>query len=80
MRFRRRPVLVDAVQWTGWNWDELEAFAPGVLRLDAAEKAVFVATLEGPIRADPGHWIVRGVKGEHWPVRDDVFQEAYEPL
>lgn len=39
-----------------------------------------VKTLEGPMRADEEHWIIRGVAGEFYPCKPDIFEETYEPV
>lgn len=40
---------------------------------------LFIGTLEGAMRADPGDWIIRGVKGELYPCKPDIFEATYEP-
>ena len=40
--------------------------------------AVYINTLEGKMRADPGDWIITGVKGERYPCKPDIFEETYE--
>jgi hypothetical protein len=47
----------------------------------AAEQngTVTITTLEGVMRADPGDWIIRGVKGEFYPCKPDIFEATYEP-
>jgi hypothetical protein len=39
-----------------------------------------IQTLEGPMTASPGDWIVTGVKGEKYAVKDDIFRQTYEPV
>ena len=46
----------------------------------ATDDGCTVPTLEGPLTARPGDWIIEGARGEHWPVRGDVFAEDYEPV
>lgn len=81
--FRKKPVLIQAVQWTGENRSEVRAFADadragGVLILDG-ETGVAIETLEGTMLASPGDWIIRGVKGEFYPCKPDIFEATYEP-
>ncbi|MCK5012737.1 MAG: hypothetical protein KAS66_02870 [Candidatus Omnitrophica bacterium] len=40
--------------------------------------AVYINTLEGKMRADPGDWIITGIKGERYPIKPDIFEETYE--
>lgn len=46
--------------------------------IDPEDGSVLIATLEGVMKAKPGDWVVRGVVGEFYPVRDDIFRETYE--
>jgi hypothetical protein len=41
---------------------------------------LFIETLEGKMRADPGDWIITGVKGERYPCKPDIFAVTYEPV
>lgn len=77
-QFRKRPVVIEAVRYTGHNHDEIAAFTEGQAEL--AGRLVIIPTLEGRMTAVPGVWIVKGVAGELYPCRADVFEETYEPL
>lgn len=80
MKFRKLPVVVDAVQFTGDNWDELSEHF-GDFEVDSVwvdgDNLVLV-TLEGEMTAKVGDWIVRGVKGEFYPCKPDIFEQTYE--
>ena len=79
MRFRKKPVVIEATQWfkdgdhpavTGlprWHQD----YAWG-------DKRGWVNTLEGGHIVTPGDWIITGVKGEHYPCKPDIFEATYE--
>ena len=43
-------------------------------------RSLWIRTLEGDMRADPGDWIIRGVQGEFYPIKDSIFRETYEPV
>jgi hypothetical protein len=77
MRYRKRPVEVDAVRFNG-NFDEIERFCGGDAEYRNGE--LVVATWEGALRASPGDWIIRGVRGEFYPCKPDVFDVTYEPV
>lgn len=84
MRVRKRPVEVEAMQLTKDTLGAVVRWLP-LDQLHSAgddEQGLFVRirTLEGVMRANAGDWIVRGVKGEHHPVRGDVFVETYDVL
>ena len=82
--FRKKPVVIEAKQITSFarlaaisTW--LDAFGiPHEIGL--TDMSVTVATLEGPMRADEGDWIIQGVKGEFYPCKPDVFDLTYEPV
>jgi hypothetical protein len=84
MKFRKKPVVIEAVQWTGefFDCDDM----PNWL-IDACEggdvtdgdlQSKTIATLEGDHRCSPGDWIIRGVKGELYPCKPDIFEATYE--
>lgn len=94
-RFRKKPVVIDAVQLTWANWSEVCEFAGvGVLSdgrpegtykdldgdaLPDGGPGLLIPTLEGLHLAKPGDWIIRGVKGELYPCKPDIFEATYEP-
>lgn len=77
--YRKKPVVIDAIQL-----NKTEQSAHEVLGFCAPHYAVMVdggieiTTLEGTMRAVPGDWIIRGVKGEVYPCKPDIFQATYE--
>lgn len=79
MKYKKKPVAIDAIQWTGDNIDELrelDGFTEVHARL--GDKLI-IHTLEGDHRADIGDYIIRGVRGEFYPCKKDIFEETYEP-
>lgn len=80
-RFRKKPVVVEAVQFTGKNDAEIKAFV-GNDGFDPEDTRPSwrIRTLEGVMRADVGDWIIRGVKGEFYPCKPDIFEATYEPV
>lgn len=90
MRWRKRPIVVEAQQYAGrgnmhpryhgrvadWIW---EAFAAGVLMPTNGTDPLIVRTKEGDLIVSPGDWIVRGVQGELYPCKPDIFEATYEP-
>ncbi|GAA1064713.1 hypothetical protein GCM10009574_023260 [Streptomyces asiaticus] len=83
MRFRKKPVEIEAVQFTADTFREAIRFVPIDQFGDAGEdeRGIFmtIKTLEGRMRADEGDWIIRGVQGEHYPCKPDIFEATYEP-
>jgi hypothetical protein len=84
-RFRKRPVEVDAVQFTeaASSLGECLAFGEGYVRdvmtSRGSPPVLSVTTLHGDVFAYHGAWIVRGGPGDYWPVKPDVFAASYEP-
>ncbi len=90
-KYRKKPVEVDAVQWTGDNEDEVFDLTgcavfgaiTAATRTATADPAFTAEVYDGlhdtwiPLRT--GDWVVRGTRGEFWPVRGDIFAETYEP-
>ena len=78
--FRKKPVVVEAIYFHGrdnQNFMDVAAFFGG-----APHRVVFggidIETLEGTIRASHGDWIIKGVKGEFYPCKPDIFDATYE--
>lgn len=81
MRFRKRPVVIEAIQYTGENEREVRRFigeVPSIGSLATPPK-IPIKTLEGLTWASVGDWVIRGVKGEVYPCKPDIFALAYEP-
>lgn len=83
-RFRKRPVEVEAAEWTGDNLvDEIVGFIGNSDRwkLDAVDQLWIYNVLEECwVHAPVGHWIIRGVKGELYPCDPEVLEATYEYL
>jgi hypothetical protein len=102
--YRKRPVEVEAIQFTGWpSAEEIQTFAPGTVFVpagyehrmrynhekdrsngnvyeDIAPAFLVIHTLEGDHRANIGDFIIRGVQGEFYPCKPDIFAQTYEPV
>ena len=76
MKYRKKPVVVDAVQWFRPG-DEMKIGAP-VLSATYRQGAQYIPTLEGDMFLTPGDWIIRGVRGEFYPCKPEIFAETYE--
>jgi len=53
---------------------------PIIISAIRVKHKTLIRTLEGNLIAQPGDWIITGVKGEKYPCRDDIFRETYEPF
>lgn len=80
MKFRKKPVVIEAVQFTLDSAKEAKKFCNGVLwDQSPIPPYITINTLEGTMRADLGDWIIKGVKGEFYPCKPDIFKATYEP-
>ncbi|CAG5707444.1 TPA: hypothetical protein ACLYDT_001122 [Streptococcus pneumoniae] len=77
MKYRKKPVVVEAVQWNGNNHKEVIDFAENKIWFDALGN-IWIATLEGDMVAKKGDYIIKGVQGEYYPCKLDIFAEIYE--
>jgi hypothetical protein len=84
--FRKKPVVIEARQ-LGRDYDEdldIMRWCHGEIipfEHSSEDPALFtIGTLEGPLSARPGDWIIRGVKGEFYPCKPDIFAATYEPV
>ena len=102
MKFRKKPVVIEAVQLTWQTWNEMCDHAdvgrledgkptggysiPGTFEFsdiqitDEDVLALAIPTLEGMMIAHEGDWMIRGVQGELYPCKPDIFEATYEPL
>ena len=96
LKYRKKPIVVEAVQLRWDTWDEMCSHA-GVGKLtdgkpEGTQKdpetgtalpddgpGLLIPTLEGLMLGRPGDWIIKGVKGELYPCKPDVFEATYEP-
>ena len=80
MRFRKKPVCVEAVLFRFGEQDgELAADATAGRIRYPEDGTMLIQTLEGVMCAQPGDWVIRGVKGELYPCKPDIFEMTYEP-
>ncbi len=81
-RYRKRPVEISAIRWTGENVEEVAAMTDGSINVvyDSAGRAFLIQTLEGQMRCSMGDWLIRGVEGEFYPCQHSIFQKTYVPV
>jgi hypothetical protein len=79
MKYRKRPVVIEAIQWTGKNPKEIMSFI-GSWAADVNREVILLATLEGTMKASKGDFIIKGVNGEFYPCKPDIFEKTYEKV
>ena len=84
MKYRKRPVVVEAMRFQGWNVGAIWVWARVVFALSRDRTGVldglYIQTLEGNMKAQIGDWIIRGVRGELYLCKPDVFDLTYEAV
>lgn len=83
MKFRKKPVEIDAVQWDGtpsfkFTQDLIPYSDKCLIELEYTSGQLFIRTLEGRMEVSPNDWIIKGVSGELYPCKPDIFEKTYE--
>ena len=76
-RFRKKPVVIEAMQYYGDSTELVLVFGQGNIKA-VAQDCLEIATLEGRMHARLNDWIIRGVAGEFYPCKPDIFEATYE--
>jgi len=92
MLYRKKPIIIKAIQYNNLNRNEIEKFVGKKLKQELESETAYIAgkgspkfsliipTLEGDHKAMPNDWIIEGIKGEFYPVKSDIFELTYEPV
>ena len=81
-RWRKKPVEIEAVQFTGHNYDRIASWmgaAATTMTSPDGTLDLHIETLEGTLHVSPDDWVIRGVQGEFYPCKPDIFEQTYEP-
>lgn len=85
-KYRKKPIVVEAIQWTGKNVEEIESFVGLKLKkvmslfVKGEISLLIIPTLEGEHEASIRDWIIKGIKGEFYPCKPDIFEATYEEV
>lgn len=91
-KYRKKPVVIEAIRFTNFNRKEIETFVGKKLlhqvESDTAYEAgvaapissLTIPTLEGDMKAVSGDWVIKGIAGEFYPCKNDIFLGSYEPI
>ena len=77
-KYRKKPVIIEAIQWTGKNLSEIDNFMGGLVENKGTTLVIY--TLEGDMEASIGDYIIKGVNGEFYPCKPDIFDKTYEEV
>jgi hypothetical protein len=91
-QYRKKPVVIEAIQYNNLNREEIEKFVGKKLHQELETETAYLAgkgspkfsliieTLEGNHKAMPNDYIIKGIKGEYYPCKPDIFEATYEKL
>jgi hypothetical protein len=88
-QYRKKPVVIEAVQWDGSNFNDIKDFANSKVRYHSyydhneyfeSKTTLTIKTLEGDMIASKGDYIIRGIQGEYYPCKESIFLETYEKV
>lgn len=88
-KFRKKPVVIEAMQFIGPDRAKIDAWMAfddwlvaneGTTECRYKGDKLIISTLEGDMEATPGDWIIKGVKGELYPCKPDIFAATYEAV
>ena len=80
-KYRKKPVIVEAVIWTGNNIDEVKELAKSAVEhIIFVDNNLYIETLEGNMNVSIGDYIIKGIVGEFYPCKPDIFKETYETV
>ena len=86
-KYKKKPIIIEAVQWTGINLEEIKSFVKDSWDYnyktkwdsnDPSNIEVKIKTLEGDHIVSIGDYIIKGVNGEFYPCKPDIFKKTYE--
>ena len=78
-KYRKKPVVIEAMQYKhGENFEECLEFCPTIRFTETG--GVLIPTLEGDHLCRPDDYIIKGVKGEFYPCKPDIFEQTYDPV
>ena len=76
-RYVKKPIVIEAVQYNGNNVQEILNFCGGTAVVGMLSE-ITIKTLEGPLRVSDGDFIIKGVEGEFYPCKPDIFEKTYD--
>jgi hypothetical protein len=79
MKFRKKPVVVEALQYDGFHTGQLNEFC-GDKIVEPIGGKPFIRTLEGDMSITKGDYVIKGINGEFYPCKPDIFEKTYESV
>lgn len=78
-RYKTKPCVIEAIQYDGSNVEEISKFIGKYFEAMICE-SIYIRTLEGIMKASIGDYIIKGLRGEFYPCKPDVFKRKYEVI
>lgn len=80
-KYRKKPIIIEAVQYDGSekSFEEINTFTDYSIENPEGD-TLYIPTLEGNMLISKGDWIIKGVKGEFYPCKPDIFKETYDEV
>lgn len=78
-KYVKKPLEIEALQWTG-NEEEMREFLGELFLLIYNDEGLRIETLEGPVKASLGDYVIKGIQGEFYPCREDIFHATYDQV
>lgn len=76
-KYRKKPVVIEALQFDGKNYEECLNLSEDIFMFDG-DNYLNITTLEGTMKCSVGDYIIKGVNGEFYPCKPDIFKKTYE--
>jgi len=80
MKFRKKPIVIEAVLWNGSNHEDVMELSNFGITIYERSHTCRIQTLEGDMTAGVGDWIIKGITGEIYSCKSDIFEQTYEPV
>jgi hypothetical protein len=83
-QYRKKPVVIEAIQFNGKNAEEIEQWSNNKVKAGPVSEDTLsrdyleIETLEGTMTAQPNDYVIKGVKGEFYPCKPDIFEQTYD--
>lgn len=79
MKYRKNPIIIEAIKYNSYNLKEVRKFC-NKIEYNLNRRKMYIPTLEGIMEVKEGDQIIKGVKGEFYPCKADIFEKTYERI
>ena len=79
-KYRKKPVVIEAIQFTKNTVSACLKFCEDEASFNSEVPCLHIDTLEGEMIANNDDWIIKGIKGEFYPCKPDIFEATYESV